>query len=95
MTVDLSPILSQFTAFDVVVPVLSVAGTIAGILMVLYAAIRILQLLRGGDVTVQDDMRHVLNWFNQHSKNHEFKKRYAREIRHNQYRDWKKKRGYK
>lgn len=93
MSVDLSPILSQFTAFDVVGPVFSIAATIAGILMAVYAVIRILQLLRGNDVTVLGDMRHALNWFDHHSKNIEFKKRYKRENRHNEYRQWKKRKG--
>lgn len=93
MSVDLSPMLSQFTALDVVGPVFSVAATIASVLMALYAVIRILQLLRGGDVTVLGDMRHGLNWFDHHSKNIEFKKRHRRENRNNEYREWKKKRG--
>ena len=93
MSVDISPILSQFTAFDVVGPVFSIAATIAGILMVIYAVIRILQLLRGNDVTVLGDMRHVLNWFDHHSKNNEFKKRYKREKSRSEYLQWKKKKG--
>lgn len=93
MSVDLSPILSQFTAFDVVGPVFSIAATIASVLMAVYAVIRILQLLRGNDVTVLGDMRHALNWFDHHAKNIEFKKRYKRENRHNEYRQWKKRKG--
>lgn len=93
MAIDLSPIFSQFTALEVVGPVLSVAATIASVLMALYAVIRILQLIRGNDVTVLGDMRHGLNWFDHQSQNIEFKKRYKRENRHNEYRDWKKKRG--
>jgi hypothetical protein len=92
MPIDLSPIFSQFTSLDVVGPVLSVSATIAGILMIVYAVIRIFQLLRGNDVTVLGDMRHALNWFDHQSKNIEFKKRYTRENRHNEYRKWKKKR---
>lgn len=94
MSVDLSPMLSQFTAFDVVGPVFSVAATIASVLMILYGVIRLLQLIRGDDVTVLGDVRHVLNWFDDGAKNMEFKKRYKRENRHNEYREWKKKRGY-
>jgi hypothetical protein len=95
MAIDLSPIFSQFTAFDVVAPVLSVAATIAGILMVVYAAIRLLQLLRGGDVTVLGDMRNTLNWFDRHAKNQRNNKKYQREKQRRQYRDWKNEKGYK
>lgn len=85
MAIDLSPLLSSFTSADVLIPVLSVAGVLASIYFVLWAAALVIAIIRGDN--------HMPS-FLPDRKTSQFERRYKRERVNREYRQWKKSKGY-
>jgi hypothetical protein len=92
MAVDLMPILNAFAASDVVIGVMSVAATLAGIYMVIFACMNLLAMLRGGEAWSWGLASH-LDSFEKSSRDKEFKRRHQREEKSREYREWKKSKG--
>lgn len=92
MSIDLSPLLVSFTAPAVLIPVLSVVGILAAIVFSLLAAAFVLALIRG-DWSNPDYVEFRIPSFGD-SKEADFERRYRREKRSQEYRQWKKSRGY-
>lgn len=93
MAIDLMPILNAFIASDVVSGVLGVAGTLAGVYMLVFGVWNTLLMIRGEDRTVRGALRENIIWFENLSRDRDFRRRYRREVRHREYREWKKSKG--
>ena len=86
---DFSVIYAAFVPSDLIGLVLSVAGLLAGLYLVVYATVVVLVTVRGGSIADQFAfIRRVLD-------NSRFDARYQREQKNARYRSWKKSKGYK
>lgn len=83
MAVDMSPFLSSIAFDTVVVCVLSFAGSFAALLVVRNGAGKLLAMLRDQEMADQARKREA-----------DFEKRYARERRDREYREWKGRKGF-
>lgn len=92
MAIDLMPILNAFIASDVVVGVLSVGATLAGVYMVIFGCMNLLAMLRGDEAWSWGLASHI-EWFDKNGREKEFKRRHAREVKSREYREWKKSQG--
>lgn len=89
MSIDISPITSQFTISAVLVPVLQVVSVLASVVAFLSAVALVYALIRG-DELVRSDLGRVMAFRDELA----FRGRYRRERRNRAYAAWKKQRGY-
>lgn len=92
MALDLTPILDGFLASDVVIGVMSAAATLCGIYAVIFGCMNLLAMLRGGEAWSWGLASHI-NWFDKVSREQDYRRRYAREVKSREYRAWKRSKG--
>jgi hypothetical protein len=89
MSIDTSPITSEFTIYAVLIPVLQVATVLAAIIALLGSVALVYALIRG-DELVRSDFSRLMAFRDELA----FRWRYRRERRNRAYTAWKKRRGY-
>ena len=92
MEIDLMRILDAVVAPDTVVSLMNAGVTLAGVYALVFAFMNLLIIGRGGEAWSWGLSSHI-EWFREASRNREFKRRYALEIKSRQYSAWKKSKG--